>query len=62
MIRSYVCELELPATMQIHLVFNVNLLCPAAEDPVPRQQQLLLLPVEVEGIEQYKVKEVVNSF
>jgi hypothetical protein len=48
--------------MQIHLVFNVNLLCPAADNPVPRQRQPLPLPVEVEGIEQYKVKEVVNSF
>jgi hypothetical protein len=48
--------------MQIHLVFNVNLLCPAANNPIPRQQQPLLPPVEVEGIEQYKVKEVVDSF
>jgi hypothetical protein len=48
--------------MRIHPVFNVNLLCPAAEDPVPRQQQPLPPPVEVEGIEQYEVEEVVNSF
>jgi hypothetical protein len=48
--------------MQIHLVFNINLLCPAAKDPVPGQQQPLLPPVEVEGIEQYKVEEVVDSF
>jgi hypothetical protein len=48
--------------MQIHLVFNVNLLCPAADNPVPRQQQPPLPPVEVEGIEQYEVEEVVDSF
>jgi hypothetical protein len=62
MIRSYACELELPATMQIHLVFNVNLLCPTADNPAPRQWLPPLLPVEVEGIEQFEVKEVVNLF
>jgi hypothetical protein len=48
--------------MQIHLVFNINLLYPATNNSIPRQWQPLLLPVEVEGIEQYKVKEVVNFF
>jgi hypothetical protein len=62
MIGSYACELELPATMRIHPVFNVNLLCPAADDPAPGQIQPLLLPVEVEGIEQFEVEEVVDSF
>jgi hypothetical protein len=62
MIKSHACELELPATMRIHPVFNVNLLYPATDNPVPGQQQPLPPPVEVEGIEQYKVKEVVDSF
>jgi hypothetical protein len=48
--------------MQIHPVFNVNLLRPAANNPVPGQQQPPPPPVEVEGIEQYEVEEVVDSF
>jgi hypothetical protein len=48
--------------MQIHPVFNVNLLCPATDNPAPGQQPPPPPPVEVEGIEQFKVKEVVDSF
>jgi hypothetical protein len=62
MIGSHACELELPATMRIHPVFNVNLLCPATDNPVPGQRQPPPPPVEVEGIEQYEVEEVVDSF
>jgi hypothetical protein len=62
MIGSHACELELPATMRIHPVFNVNLLYPATNNPVPGQRQPPPPPVEVEGIEQYEVEEVVDSF
>jgi hypothetical protein len=48
--------------MRIHPVFNVNLLYPATDNPVPGQQQPPPPPVEVEGIEQYEVEEVVDSF
>jgi hypothetical protein len=43
-------------------VFNVNLLQPAADDLLPSQRQPAPPPIEVEGIEQFEVEEVVNSF
>ena len=48
--------------MRVHPVFNVNLLQPAADDPLPSQRQPALPPIEVEGIEQFEVEEVVNLF
>jgi hypothetical protein len=62
MIGSHACELKLPATMRIHPVFNVNLLRPAADNPAPGQRQPPPPPVEVEGMDQYEVEEVVDSF
>ena len=35
-ISSHAYELDLPASMRIHPVFNVSLLRPAGEDPLPR--------------------------
>ena len=52
MIGSHACELALPATMRIHLVFNVNLLRPATKDSLSGQRQPIPPPVEVEGIDQ----------
>ena len=62
MIGSHACELELPATMKVHPVFNLNLLRPATEDYLPGQHQPPPPPVEVEGIEEFEVEEIVNSF
>ena len=61
MIGSHACELELPATMRIHPVFNVNLIRPASENPQPGQQQPPPPPVEVDGVEQWEVEEIVDS-
>ena len=48
--------------MRIHPVFNVNLLRPASESHLPGQRQPPPPPVEVEGIEQFEVEEVVDSY
>ncbi|KAH0358938.1 hypothetical protein KCU65_g10168, partial [Aureobasidium melanogenum] len=61
MVSSHACELELPATMRVHPVFNVHLLRPASEDFLPGQRPPEPPPIEVEGIEQWEVEEVVDS-
>ena len=43
-------------------MFNVNLLQPAVNDLLPGQRQPAPPPIEVEGVEQFEVKEVVDSF
>ena len=62
MVSSHACELKLPATMKIYPVFNVNLLYPAADNPLPRQTHPPPPLIEVEGIEQFDVEEVVDLF
>ena len=48
--------------MKIHPVFNVNLLYPAADNPLPGQTYPPPPLIKVEGIEQFKVEEVVDLF
>lgn len=60
-VSPYAYKLDLPASMRIHPVFNVSLLRPAANDPVPGQRQPAPPPVEVEGFEEWEVQEVVDS-
>jgi hypothetical protein len=52
MVSLYAYCLELPASMKIHPVFYVNLLCPAATNALPRQRQEPLPLVKVEGVEE----------
>ena len=47
--------------MRIHPVFNVSLLRPAAVTPLPGQVQPPPPPVEVDGLEEWEVEEVVDS-
>jgi hypothetical protein len=60
-ISPYAYELDLPASMKNHPVFNVSLLRPAANDPAPGQRQDPPPPVEVEGLEEWEVEDVVDS-
>jgi hypothetical protein len=45
-VSPYAYRLELPASMRIHPVFHVNLLRPAATDPLPGQHQAPPPPIE----------------
>lgn len=60
-ISPYAYELDLPASMRIHPVFNVSLLRPAANNPVPGQHQPPPPPIEVEGLEEWEVEDIVDS-
>ncbi|KAI1676228.1 reverse transcriptase [Pyrenophora tritici-repentis] len=60
-ISPYVYRLDLPATMRIHPVFHVNLLRPASIDPLPGQQQDPPPPVEIDGVEEWEVEDVLDS-
>ncbi|KAG2000728.1 hypothetical protein GB937_010896, partial [Aspergillus fischeri] len=60
-VSPHAYKLELPASMRIHPVFNVSLLRPVAEDPVPGQRQPPPPPVEVEGLEEWIVEDILDS-
>ena len=47
--------------MKNHPVFHVSLLCPVANDPLPSQRQDPSPPVEVDGVEEFEVEEVLDS-
>ena len=60
-IGSHAYKLDLPASMRIHPVFNVSLLRPAAGNPVPGQRQEPPPPVEVDGLEEWQVEDILDS-
>lgn len=54
-------QLELPAHMQIHSVFNVTLLSPVTPDEIPGQTQPPPPPIIVDDKEEYKVSMILDS-
>jgi len=59
-ISAHAFELELPATLQVHPVFHVSLLRPAATDPLPGQHIDPPPAVEVEGFDEYEIDELLD--
>ncbi|KAI7102875.1 hypothetical protein KC324_g20825, partial [Hortaea werneckii] len=58
----YACRLDLPPSMKIHPVFNVDLLTPVAIDPLVGQHHPPPPPVEVNGLEQFEVEDILDCF
>ena len=64
LIGKCACSLELPETLQIHPVFPISLLCPAAQDPIPGQSNQHPGPVigtDMDNSDVYVVKSIINS-
>lgn len=47
--------------MRIHPVFHVNLLRPVATNLLSEQRQDLLPPIEVDGVEEWEVEDILDS-
>lgn len=60
-VNPHAYKLDLPASMRMHPVFNVSLLRPAAGNPVPGQRQEPPPPVEVDGLEEWQVEDILDS-
>ncbi|KAH8154381.1 uncharacterized protein LAJ45_02149 [Morchella importuna] len=60
-VNPYAYELELPHSMKIHPVFHVSLLSPEVGNPLPGQQLSPPPPVEIEGEEEWEVKDILDS-
>jgi hypothetical protein len=60
-VSLYVYELELSAGMDIHPVFHVNLLKPAATDLYKSQRAVFPPPVIVNDEDEYEFYEILNS-
>ena len=61
-VGSNAYRIKLPPTMKgVHPVFNVALLHDAPSDAIPGRVQKQPPPVEVEGQEEYKVEQILDS-
>jgi len=60
-ISSHAFRLELHSSMQVHPVFHVSLLEPAAQDPLLGQQQPPPPPVEIDGEQEWFVDSILDS-
>lgn len=60
-VSPWAYRLLLPDPMRIHPVFHVSLLRPAADDPLPAQENDPPPPVEVDGLQEWEVEEVLDS-
>jgi hypothetical protein len=60
-VSPWAYRLALPESMKIHPVFHVSLLQPAADDPLPAQRNEPPPPIEVDGLQEWEVEEVLDS-
>lgn len=60
-VSPWAYRLLLPDSMRAHPVFQVSLLRPAADDPLPAQRNDPPPPVEVDGLQEWEVDEILDS-
>lgn len=53
-------RLQLPESLEVHLVFHMFLMKPYAENPFPGHSASSPLPTDVQGQEEYKVWEILH--
>jgi transposase InsO family protein len=60
-VSPYAYELELPVSMELHPVFHVSRLELAPSDPLPGQKSKPPPPVEVKGMTEYAIEDILDS-
>jgi hypothetical protein len=54
-------KVDLPKTIKVHLVFSLDKLWKASDDPLPGQKNEPLLPIQVNGDDEWEIEEILAS-